>query len=87
MWRRRLLDGWRSQQQASHDQNRYERNEHGIDILRPRHADAERKPDSRYADWIEQLAAERNRDYQRHRDECHNAHGSGAGNTSAEHDK
>ncbi len=46
------------QSKVRHDQEGQERNEDRVDILRPRNPDAERKPDARHADRIEQLAAE-----------------------------
>ena len=44
--------------QRPHDQDGQERDGDRVNVLRPRHADAERKPDARHADRIEQLAAE-----------------------------
>ena len=41
-----------------HDQKGQEWDGDRVNVLRPRHADAERKPDARHADRIEQLAAE-----------------------------
>ena len=46
------------EKQGSHDQKGQERDGDRVNVLRPRHADAERKPDARHADRIEQLAAE-----------------------------
>ena len=48
-----------SRMNCSHDQKGQERNGNRVNVLRPRHADAERKPDAWHADRIEQFAAEK----------------------------
>src|SRR6185312_11474563 len=44
--------------EGTHDQHGQQRNGNCVDVLRPRHADAERKPDARHVERIEQFAAE-----------------------------
>src|SRR4051794_35549384 len=71
----------------SHGQNRHERIDDGAYVLRPRYADAQRKPDSRYAHWIEQLAAECDREDRSHGEEYQDAYRSAADDARADHDK